>query len=449
MSDSPPVTQLKTWANDENCLSRFASQTELVFIVLIWGTCITANLFFGSALNYSATPKGILFCLTGLILFLAPIILARSKISAISQAPFTSLNATAKVSFLNSCSVPILAIIALASLIVDYAYREVLFSSTDISQAREIYMEEAYDAVGSKPIFYITRLLSGLHAIPAIALVTIKLSRISRLLTILILALTFYVDAVSSGSRLIFRFVAAVSLAAVLVHYQLFLKRRWKLILPLALLGFFMLLLTLVTFNLFRSSQKNSAVFRQQIINETMPVLERVGLENANFGVVYTVRTTIGYLIIPISYFSYFLETYNDPPLYGTFSFRMLMNRFRPFFPEDTPFANDFKREVDLRYADIGVSGNIWATGFRELIFDTGIHGFFPMLFILGLLAVILRQYYAEYLSCRLLYILLIAWWLYSPFESLTKMNTESTLYFCIVCLCFEINFKRHRVMNV
>ncbi|HUS12247.1 MAG TPA: O-antigen polymerase [Pyrinomonadaceae bacterium] len=390
-----------------------ANRLPALIVALVWTIVILANLFLHPVLPAPPSLVTIGTCAFGAILLLVPSLLTTKTAGNEDQvkgrlfAPFTLwINATPhRISVL-------LIMGTLVGTLIDYSLAGApslsMAGSTEVSAVRAAHLAEG---IAFSPLRYLSLTMKSIGLLSLAYIVVTRAPWPVTAGALLLTGLAGVVETATYGGRAFLRVTFSIVVAASIIGGAQWIIRHRTRVLTIVVVGILALITVNVWFNRLRVSNENEYV---GTIRSGEVLAEAVGVGNLPNDVNFALGLVMGYLISPVGYFDHFLQVHNVPPGYGAFTFQTIGNRF----------GYDFlrvKEHVDDYYADFGITYNIWATAFRELMIDTGPYLFLPVCALLGVGFRLLRGHSSHNPGALLLYVLLFAWLLNSPFESIFK----------------------------
>ncbi len=142
----------------------------------------------------------------------------------------------------------------------------------------------------------------------------------------------------------------------------------------------------------------------------------------------------IGYAGTTFSFFDFFIKEKGYDVCYGLFQFRMLHRITVRVAGPDSMNPYQVKQAVDDMYQALDITNNVWATGFREVMLDTGVWLYFPALAGVGFLSRYLRNISYHNRGAAVLRIMILAWIIWLPLSNLMLTPAfEAGIYISIL----------------
>lgn len=296
--------------------------------------------------------------------------------------------------------------------LIDYALAGApslsLAGSTDVAAVRAAHLAEG---VAFSPLRYLSLVMKAAGLLALAYIVVTRAPWAIILAAVGTIGLAGIVETATYGGRAFLRVTFSVVVSAVIIGAARWIVRHRIRVFISVFIGLLLLMTLNIWFNRLRVSNENEYV---ATIRSGEVLAEAVGVGNLPMDVNFGLGLIMGYLITPVGYFDHFLKVHDLGPAYGAFTFQTIGNRFGFDFLQVKDYVDDY-------YADFGITYNIWATAFRELMIDTGPWLFLPVCALLGVVIRLLRRHSAQNPGALVLYVLLFAWLLNSPFESIFK----------------------------
>lgn len=162
-------------------------------------------------------------------------------------------------------------------------------------------------------------------------------------------------------------------------------------------------------------------------------LLSGFGFNDAPDFVMVMVGLLNEYLMKPILHFDYYLTTNYHPPANGGLQFMLLTSRF------GATRGLELKEAADSLYAPMGIEGNVWATGVREMIIDFGNLGAVVAFLVVGIVAGLSKRLFRNSDAAKFTYCVCLTFMAFSPFTSLLKAGLmQMAVYVAILWILVE-----------
>lgn len=406
---------------------QLAQRLDVIFIVSMWVFLIACVIGMGHVMPVSVSFGTIALLLAAVLVFVVPaLIIPVNRRMPSNMSELTSV----RYKYVGSFTIIILSAFVFSGYLVEYLANPGANAGTlTLEEARQEHLQ-----YGSQQGFasYYAIICKMLLPLNVILLWGKDIKMYARVTAVMIILSSIGLESLTTGGRVSLQLAIIVFVASSLVIARyLIAMKLWR----FATIGVASLLAMIAAnsaFNYLRSG-RTDPVRDFAFIEAGDSALRSVGISEAPYAVSYATTLFLVYLVYPIPYFDYFIETYEGDPAYGRFQFSFIANR--------TGYDGmRQKLEIDELYALIGVNYNIWATGFREMIVDTGKVLFVPVMLLLGVVFALLKRYENRLLGLRMLYIFALSWLIASPFYSLLKARPfEFAVYFAFLVLAFEL----------
>jgi oligosaccharide repeat unit polymerase len=152
------------------------------------------------------------------------------------------------------------------------------------------------------------------------------------------------------------------------------------------------------------------------------------------------------YLLTSVGFLEHYLHVNDYDLCWGSHSFGYIARRFGQMSGAET------KEMVDALYTDVGVHEgvNVWATLVREIAMDFGVGGSLVFSLLIGIITGKAKKLSAQYWSAQVVYAVLFALMMFSPFTSLFKSSIyQLGFYFAISMLLIEAQVSKTKPTKI
>lgn len=219
--------------------------------------------------------------------------------------------------------------------------------------------------------------------------------------------------------------------------------KKWFLNLVKFILYFIVLSFISSLYGLVRISEDNSQVLNnlytlQYINNDVLMGLLKLP-NNIGLFIIFFINIFYDYTGGIVYYLNIFLDNFYkiDYRTYGFYNFNFL-DRF-----ETINFTKSHD-DIDNLYLPYDIRHNVWASFIRDFMIDFGLIGTFLVLIILSSIMFHARKYIAQSYSAQVLFFLLFAFLIFTPFHSLFYLTRVYGITFFIALFGF-FRFKLFR----
>lgn len=276
-----------------------------------------------------------------------------------------------------------------------------------LSEARSLH--QSYGIQGGIPYYLSIALCPLIYPAVYIFVMAFNSSR-QKLLIAGVIVLCLLLDVFTTGGRALFFSVSLFGmLVALLGRRDLYYNNMKRLFISVTFVMIAMFSLIL-GFAWVRAGGLDSYGMIDRY-KESEEFLRGFGIAKPNMLLTYSTTQFIEYMGNPLYFFDYFLQVHHGAPKYGLYQFNLIANRVG--FDQMT-----YKKEIDMLYADLGIQWNVWGTALRDMVIDFGRWGFQVVIILLGGLLYILRKNLRLGVHWQFAYVLILQWFIYSPFGS-------------------------------